>query len=573
MQDRPPNLLYALDERPPPRPLAVLAVQHMVLALMFMLYPVIAAAEIGLSTDDTYGFVTTAVLAAGIATLLQASRLGSGFLAVTIPNPIVLPAFVSAARAGGLGMACGTLAVCGLMQMGLARLLPRLRSYFPPEVCGVAVMMLGVSMVKGGVTRFTGYDHATAAIDPGALAVGFATLGSIVLLSVWGKGQARLYAMLIGCVAGYAVAAGLGQLPAELPARLAEAPPLALPVPRIPALSIGLEALLPLFIGILLSMMDVVGCVITLDKMNKAHWARTEMPTVSRGVFADGLGTTLGALGGGMANGLSSANIGLAFASGATSRIIGVVAGALIIAAAFVPKLTTLLILMPPPVMGAVLVFTAACLITAGMELIMSRMLNERRMLVIGVSTILGLSVAAVPGLYGNIPDWLEPLFHSELTVSAVAALVLNVIFRIGVGRRAELAFTPGTTPLGAIYDFLEQQGGAWGARRDVVQRATFGTVEALEALARAGLARGPVMVEASFDELNLDVRLRYPGRPLPLSKAEAVDMAALMDTDDDTEIDVAMRTVSSSLIAKTADRVASTARGGEALLLLHFDH
>ncbi|HYH19805.1 MAG TPA: solute carrier family 23 protein [Azospirillum sp.] len=573
MQDRPQNLLYALDERPPTRPLTVLAVQHMVLALMFMLYPVIAAAEIGLSVDDTYHFVTTAVLAAGTATLLQASRLGSGFLAVSIPNPIVMPAFLAAARSGGLGMACGTLAACGIMQMGLARLLPRLRSFFPPEVCGVAVMMLGVSMVKGGVTRFTGYEHAGMDVDPGALAVGFATLGSIVLLSVWGKGQTRLYAMLIGCVAGYAVAAALGRLPVDLGERLAGAPLLAMPVPQIPALSIGIEALLPIFIGILLSMMDVVGCVITLDKMNKAHWARTEMPVVSRGVFADGLATTLGALGGGMGNGLSSANIGLAFASGATSRIIGFAAGALIIAAAFFPKLTTLLILMPPPVMGAVLVFTAACLITAGMELIMSRMLNERRMLVIGVSTILGISVTAVPGLYHDVPDWLEPLFHSELTVAAVAALLLNVVFRIGVGRRAELAFTPGTTSLGAIYDFLEKQGSTWGARRDVVQRATFGTIETMEALARAGLARGPVMVEASFDELNLDIRLRYAGRPLPVGKAEAVDMTALMDTDDDTAIEVAMRSVSFNLIVKAADRVSSSVRGEEALLLLHFDH
>lgn len=573
MQDRPQNLIYALDERPPARPLAVLAAQHMVLALMFMLYPVIAAAEIGLSAEETYNFVTIAVLGAGAATLLQASRLGSGFLAVSIPNPIVMPAFMAVARGGGLGMACGTLAACGVMQMGLARLLPRLRSFFPPEVCGVAVMMLGVSMVKGGVTRFTGYDHAAVAIDPGALAVGFATLGCIVLLSVWGKGQARLYAVLIGCLAGYAVAAGLGRLPADLSARLAGEPMVALPVPQIPALTIGMEALLPVFIGILLTMMDVVGCIITLDKMNKAHWARTEMPVVSRGVFVDGLATTLCALGGGMGNGLSSANIGLSFASGVTSRIVGFAAGALIIAAAFFPKLTTLLILMPPPIMGAVLIFTAACLITAGMELIMSRMLNERRMLVIGVSTILGLSVTAVPGLYHNVPDWLEPLFHSELTVAAVAALLLNVVFRIGVGRRAETTFELGRMPLAAVYDFLEQQGSTWGARRDVMQRAIFGTVETLEALARAGLVRGPVTVEASFDELNLDVRLRYAGRPLPVGETQPVDMAALLESDDDAAIDVAMRSISSSLIAKAADRVAGSVRGEEALLLLHFDH
>lgn len=571
MKDRPQHLVYALDERPPNRTLAVMALQHMVLALMLMLYPVILAAEIGLDEAATRGLLTTTVLAAGIGSILQASRMGSGFLAVNIPSPILMPGFIAAARTHGLGAACGTLAVCALVEMGLARLLPRLRSYFPPEVCGVAVMMLGISLIKGGLMRITGFDAATQSVAGDAIAVGLFTLGSIIALSVWSRGPARLFAMLVGCAAGYAAAAALGLLGPDLSTRIAAAPLLDLPVPAVPPLRFSLEAFLPLMIAVLLSMMDTVGCVITLDKMNKAHWARTEMSTVSRGVMAEGMTNVLSAAGGSFGINISSANIGLSFASGVTSRIVGTAAGVLLIVAAFVPKLLTLLIYMPPPVIGAVLVFTAACLITAGMELIVSRLINQRRLLVIGLSVVLGLSVTTLPGLYDGLPGWLAPVFHSELSTAAVAALLLNLVLRIGVGRTAELAYDPQEAPLTQVYQFLEAQGAAWGARRDVMQRATIGAVEALQALTAAG-TRGPIRIEASFDELNLDLRLRHAGAPLALA-AGAVDWAEVLDSDDDAAVDAAMRAVSSTLVAKLADRVAASARGDEALLLLHFDH
>ncbi|AWK89957.1 uracil-xanthine permease family protein [Azospirillum thermophilum] len=572
MNDRPQNLLYAVDERPPPRVLGVMAMQHMVLGLMFMMYPVIAAGEIGLDAAARQALVTTATLAVGFATILQASPIGSGFLAVALPNPLVLPVFVGAARAGGLGAACGTLAVCGLMQMGLARMLPRLRVLFPPEVCGVAVTMLGVSMIGGGVRRFSGFDPQTMTVSGGSLAVGFATFGTIAALSVWSKGQLRLYAMLAGCVLGYGAAAALGKLGPEAWTAVADAPLLGLPVPHIPALSFSFDLLTPLFIAILLTVTDSVGCFITMDKMNKAHWARTDMKVLSRGVFAEGLANTLAGAAGTFGVGLSSANIGLSFASGVTARVVGMAAGILLIAAAFVPKLTTLLIHMPEPVIGAVLVFTAACLITAGMELIMSRMLNDRRMLVIGLSMILGLSVQSVPGLYKSLPAWFEPLVHSELTVGAVVALVLNLLFRIGIARRATLEFQPGTTPLGAVYDFMERQGSLWGARRDVVQRATQGLVEALETLQQSNPRGARVTVEATFDELALDLRLRYPGAAMVLEPA-ALDMEALLDSDDHGALDTALRQVSATLLTRIADRVSASNRNGEAMLYLHFAH
>jgi len=53
------------------------------------------------------------------------------------------------------------------------------------------------------------------------------------------------------------------------------------------------------------------------------------------------------------------------------------------------------------------------------------------------------------------------------------------------------------------ISRFLEQQDAAWGARPEVIRRADAALFGLSEAIAGSGAARGPLTVEARFDELN----------------------------------------------------------------------
>jgi len=79
-----------------------------------------------------------------------------------------------------------------------------------------------------------------------------------------------------------------------------------------------------------------------MDRLDDSDWSRPNMKQVSRGISALGATNVLSAFLSGIFIGLSSTNIGLAFATGITSRIVGIVAGAVLIAASFFPKLTTI---------------------------------------------------------------------------------------------------------------------------------------------------------------------------------------------------------------------------------------
>src|SRR3546814_13298210 len=77
------------------------------------------------------------------------------------------------------------------------------------------------------------------------------------------------------------------------------------------------------------------------------------MGSIRGGIVADSLGNVSSRLLGGVATSVGAGNIGLAAATGATSRSIGVAAGRTFIVPAFIPKLAGATALIPGPVMGA----------------------------------------------------------------------------------------------------------------------------------------------------------------------------------------------------------------------------
>jgi xanthine permease XanP len=221
---------------------------------------------------------------------------------------------------------------------------------------------------------------------------------------------------------------------------------------------------------------------------------------------------------------------------------------------------------MPDPVMGAILIYVACYMILAGIQVITSRMIDARRTFVVGIALIFGLSVDMVPGLYRDVPNQIQPLFSSSLAVSTIFVVVLNLLFRLGVTKRQFLELTPGVDGSQKIFEFMETQGGVWGARRDVIMGATAALNEFLESAAGLGLAKGKVRTEVSFDEFNLDMDIRYDGELMEFPSRRPTEDALLAD-------EKAVAGLSGFLIRQYADRVKSEVVNGHCRVQLHFDH
>ena len=570
---RPPELVYAADERPPAGALLVLGVQHAGTAMAFLTYVLVAASLGGLDRAGTQTLLTMTLLGMAICTTLQAwgGRWGAGTLLVYIPSASLIPfvaALVAAHGPGGLAIAA---LVRGAVALAMGAGMSRLRSFFPPQVVGVVVIVTGMALISSSVRNALGLD-AEYRIESGSALVAGVTLFGIMALSVWG-GRLRVMALLIAIGIGVAVAALLGQL-GDTQA-LASAPLIALPSIPMPVFSFDLGLVVALALMTVLQQLDMVGSVTMLDKMNDADWRRADMRAISAGVRGNGLGTLVSCLLGSYPPAISSANIGLTYATQSTARRIGLMTAALLVLAALLPQLTMALTLIPRPVLGAVGLYAAGFMIVSGMELVTSRAMDARATFAVGLSICAGLAVMMLPQLTERLSKSLQFVLGSGFVVAGFSVVLLNLLLRLGTGQRAEQALVAGSAELHAdITGFVESRGAAWGARRAVVQRAALAALEAAEAIAAAGDGRRLTAIRGSFDEFNLDLELLHSGAPLPLSPARsAAPAAATLLDGDDSDIDAALAQVSSRLLRHLADRVSSSEGGGQSVLRLHFEH
>jgi xanthine permease XanP len=565
---KPPGIVYGADDVPPRGVALLTAIQHVGMMSIFLIYPVLISREAGSSPDTASNLVSIALLVLGIGAALQALNrgpVGAGILCAPISSAIYLVPSLLAARQGGLPLVFGMTVFAGLIEIALSRALRFLRPLFPPEIAGLIILLIGVTTGAVGIRILIGAGDAEPPSAVHAIVVAF-TLGTMVALNVWTRGGWRLFCVLIGMAVGYVLAALLGAVGSGEREALAAASWMA--VPRFDHVNWAFDASLALTFAVtaVAASLKAAGNITTFQKLNDADWIRADMRSISHGVLADGVAATLaGALGTTGVNSGSNA-VGVANATGVLSRNIGYVIAVILVALAFFPKLGILLYQMPKAVSGAALLFAAAFIFINGLEIICSRLLDARRTLVIGLSFLAGIAVDFYPGFFGKLPAGMLAIFGSSLVLGTLLALALNFLFRLGVRKTQRLAVDPGQLDPVEIEAFMEAQGAAWGARRDVIDRASFDLTQSIETIVESCEPQGPLEIEASFDEFSLDVRVSYSGPPLELPEKRPTNEEIMASEEG-------QRRLAGFMLRRHADRVASTHRGGRSMILFHFDH
>ena len=181
----------------------------------------------------------------------------------------------------------------------------------------------------------------------------------------------------------------------------------------------------------------------------------------------------------------------------------------------------------------------------------------------VGLSFLVGISVEVIPGLHQSLPVWAAPILSSSLTVATIVAFSLNLIFRIGISQKASLSL-PAEMDAGAeIYRFLETQGATWGARPAVIEEAKHILRELVEALFMYAKTKGPVQVEALFDEYNLNIHVHYEGQPMEFPKSPPTEDEIMTDRSS-------LSRMSGFIIQLFAEKVSSTADGDRCTVTIH---
>ena len=175
----------------------------------------------------------------------------------------------------------------------------------------------------------------------------------------------------------------------------------------LPGQWFGLEFSTPAALG-LIGLMIIMAFITTVETVGDisgvtAGGADRE-PTdkeLKGGIMADGVGSAIVALFGGLPNTSYSQNVGLVSFTRVMSRHVVTIGAIFLLLCGFVPKLAAVIGAMPEPVLGGAAVIMFGLIVSAGLKLVARSGLSTRNMLIAAISLGLGMGLWQVQQLAG----------------------------------------------------------------------------------------------------------------------------------------------------------------------------
>jgi len=409
-----------------------LGIQH-VLAMFAgnITVPIIIAAIFGQTTEEKIFLIQMALFVAGVATIIQTvgyKNIGSRLPIIQGTSFAFIPVMAPFAKVG-LGAVFTAAFIGGIFQMWIGRMLKPIRHLFPPLVTGIVVLMIGISLLKVGFMYAGGggwllNNKPEVFGNSNHLIISF----TVLIVAVWanqkGKGMVSSASILIGMIAGYIVAMMMGMVNYG---KIAGADWFAFPMP----LQYGIEfipgaIILMLFMAIVTTI-ETIGDI-SATTMGGANREATDKE-LSGGIMADGLGTAFGSLFNAMPNTSYSQNAGLVAFTGVISRHVGTVAGVILILLGLFPKLGGIIAAMPESVIGGAAIIMFGLITSAGIKLVAQSEMNQRNLLILGLSLSFGIGMSLLPQFVAHIPDFgisLKLLLTTGLIPAGMLAFILN---------------------------------------------------------------------------------------------------------------------------------------------------
>ncbi len=434
--ETPKGLIYGLEARPPLRDTLFAALQHLLAIFVAIITPpLIIAGALKLDLETTGFLVSMSLFVSGLATFVQCRRLGPvgcGLLCVQGTSFSFIGPIISAGLAGGLPAIFGATIAGSVVEMLVSRVLKYMRRIITPLVSGIVVTLIGLSLIKVGITACGGGEAAKAAGTFGSIEyVGLAALvlALIIFFNRSSNHYLRMSSIVIGLVIGYLVSWAMGMVNfSDIP----DFGNLNIPIPFKYGVSFDLSAIVSLGLVYLITAIEAYGDI-TANSLISGQPVEGEkfMKRASGGILADGFNSMLAGIFNSFPNSIFAQNNGMIQLTGVASRYVGYfIAGMLILLGLF-PVVGLVFSLMPEPVLGGATLLMFGTVAAAGIRIIASQDINRKATLVIAISFSFGLSVELVPEILSQLPETVRNIFSSGITTGGVMAILTNALIQI----------------------------------------------------------------------------------------------------------------------------------------------
>ncbi|ETX29333.1 uracil-xanthine permease family protein [Roseivivax isoporae] len=434
-----PDQLRDPDYTPPLAKAVPLGIQHVLAMFVSNVTPAIivcGAAGFGFGSNspdfpEMIYMIQMSMFFAGVATLFQ--TIGIGPVGARLPIvqgtsfafiPIMIP-LVAGKGVEAMSVLMGGVLVGGLFHACLALFIGRIRFALPPLVTGLVVTMIGLALVQVGIQYAAGGVPAIGTEDYGSLRNWFVAGVVIVVtlaLKFFTRGMLSVSAVLLGLLAGYAVAFLLGMVSF---ANVGQAATVALPDPFHYGLSFSFAAILGFCLMAFVSAVETVGDVSGVTKGGAGREATDR--EITGATYADGFGTAISGVFGALPNTSFSQNVGLIAMTGVMSRHVVTIGAVFLILCGLMPKVGALISTVPIEVLGGGVIVMFGMVVAAGISMLSDVEWNRRNMVIFAIALSLGLGLQLEPGALQHVPETAQVLLTSGILPAAVIAIVLNL--------------------------------------------------------------------------------------------------------------------------------------------------
>lgn len=422
------NLRYGLEDKPGPVPAVLFGLQHVLVMFTAMIAaPLVIGQLLNLSPELRTTMVTGVMLGCGIGTIVSAI----GIFWVGARLPLLLGAYavyigpvVAMAKTTSLAAATTAMVIGGLVLFVLSPLLGKLRPLFPPVVVGTLLVITSETLIRIAVNIAAGVNTPYA----GKPITIFLVLGSILLILAINRltrGFMRALSVFLALVCLYLISIPLGLANFHLVENA--------PWFRLPAIAPyggfawpDTAGLITVIVYHLIAAVYTMSITLALCSMLQIEGTERR---VRGAVAADGIGSAVAALFGGVPLISYDQNVGAISLTGVGSRFVVAIAGVILVLMALLPKIGALIAIVPPFVLGGTLIFMFGMIGAVGVSILADSLRSQRDLLLFAAS--LGLSTAvnfAPAALFEVFPQSVRILAADGIVIGTIVAVVLNLV-------------------------------------------------------------------------------------------------------------------------------------------------
>ena len=429
----------------PPLGMAVsMALQHLVAMIVGCVTPaIIIANTAGLQQAERVLLIQASLVMSAVTTLLElfpiGGRFGAGLPVIFGVSFAYLPSMQAiVSGSGSLAAIAGAMIVGGVVATLVGIFIKPIRKLFPPVITGTVVFTIGLSLYPTAINYMAGgaantYELVVAQKGlPEALvygswqnwAIAAFTLAVVMLLTNHGKDVCKLASILLGIIAGYAVAfmAGMVDLSGIRDAAWFS-------LPRFLPFGVTFEPSGCIALGLLFAIntIQAIGdlTATTVGGMDREPTDRE----LQGGIVAYGVSNILTALLGGLPTATYSQNVGIVATNKVVNRLVFTLTGGFLLLAGVVPKFSAVLTTIPQCVLGGATVTVFSTIAMTGMKLIANEGITARNTTIVGLSAALGVGISQAADALQQFPEAVTTIFgKSPVVIATLMAVLLNLL-------------------------------------------------------------------------------------------------------------------------------------------------